>query len=93
MHYSRLASVHQRIRHWVEFAGVSLNDTCEYVDYTIVHAGRSTSIFSDNAKAEIHKRSLGIPRQINRVSLLTLFEGAAQGRTIIDKVNVVSDEV
>ena len=93
LRYSRLASVHQRIRHWVEFAGLSLKDTCEYVDHAIVRAGRPTPIFSDNAKAEIHKRSLGIPRRINRVCLLTLFEGAAQGRSIIDEANVVSDEV
>jgi len=93
LRYSRLASVHQRIHHWVEFSGLSLKDTCEYIDHAVVHAGRPTPIFSDNAKAEIHKRSLGIPRRINRVCLRTLFEGAAQGHTIIDEANVVSDEV
>ena len=93
LRYSRLASVHQRIRHWVEFSGLSLKDTCEYIDHGVVRAGRSTPIFSDNAKAEIHKRSLGIPRRINRVCLRTLFEGAAQGRTVIDDADIVSDEV
>ena len=93
LRYSRLASVHQRIRHWVEFASLSLKDTCQYVDHAVTHAGRPTPIFSDNAKAEIHKRSLGIPRRINRVCLRTLFEGAAQGRTIIDESDVLSDEV
>jgi type II secretory pathway predicted ATPase ExeA len=93
LRYSRLASVHQRIRHWVEFSGLSLKDTCEYITHAVTFAGRPTQIFSDTAMAEIHKRSLGIPRQINRVCLRTLFEGAAQGRTIIDDANVVSDEV
>jgi type II secretory pathway predicted ATPase ExeA len=93
LRYSRLASVHQRIRHWVEFSGLSLKDTCEYIDHGVVRAGRPTALFSDNAKAEIHKRSLGIPRRINRVCLRTLFEGAAQGRTIIDDADIVSDEV
>jgi len=92
LRYSRLASVHQRIRHWVEFSSLSLKDTCEYIDHAITRAGRPSPVFSDNAKAEIHKRSLGIPRRINRVCLRTLFEGAAQSRAIIDGSDVVSDE-
>jgi type II secretory pathway predicted ATPase ExeA len=93
LRYARLSSVHQRIRHWVEFSGLSLKDTCEYIDHAVALAGRPTPIFSDNAKAEIHKRSLGIPRRINRICLRTLFEGAAQQRAIIDEVNIVSDDV
>jgi len=92
LRYSRLASVHQRIRHWMEFAGLSLKDTCDYIDHAVALAGRPTAVFSDNAKAEIHKRSLGIPRRINRVCLRTLFEGAAQGRSIIDGADVLSDD-
>ena len=93
LRYTRLSSVHQRIRHWVEFSGLSLKDTCEYIDHQVALAGRPSPVFSDNAKAEIHKRSLGIPRRINRVCLRTLFEGAAQARTIIDGADVISDEV
>ena len=93
LRYTRLSSVHQRIRHWVEFSGLSLKDTCEYIDHAVARAGRPTAVFSDNAKAEIHKRSLGIPRRINRVCLRTLFEGVAQARTIIDGADVISDEV
>lgn len=93
LRYSHLASVNQRIRHWVDFSGLSLKDSCEYIDHAVTRAGRPTPIFSDDAKAEIHKRSLGIPRRINRVCLRTLFEGAVQRRTIIDGANVVSDEV
>jgi len=92
LRYARLASVHQRIRHWIEFAGLSLRDTCDYIDHAVTLAGRTAPIFSDSAKAEIHKRSLGIPRRINRVCLRTLFEGAAQGQTLIDTANVISDE-
>lgn len=93
LRYSRLASVHQRIRHWVDFSGLSLKDSCSYIDHAITIAGRPSPLFSDNAKAEIHKRSLGVPRRINRVCLRTLFEGAAQQRSIIDEADVVSDEV
>jgi general secretion pathway protein A len=93
LRYTRLSSVHQRIRHLVEFSGLSLKDTCEYIDHAVAQAGRPTAVFSDNAKAEIHKRTLGIPRRINRVCLRTLFEGAAQARAIIDGADVVSDEV
>lgn len=93
LRFSHLASVHQRIRHWVDFTPLCLKDTCGYIDHSVQRAGRPTPIFSDNAKVEIHKRSLGIPRGINRVCLRTLFEGAAQGCTVIDEANVVSDEV
>ena len=93
LRYSRLASVNQRIRHWVEFSGLSLPDTCGYIDHAVTYAGRPTALFSDSAKAEIHKRSLGIPRRINRICLRTLFEGAARNRLIIDESCVVSDEV
>ena len=92
LRYSRMASVHQRIRHWVDFADLSLVDTCNYIDHAVARAGRPTAVFSDNAKAEIHKRSLGIPRRINSICLRTLFEGAAQSRLVIDATDVVSDE-
>lgn len=92
LRYSRLASVHQRIRHWVDFSGLSLKDTCAYIDHAVARAGRPTPLFSDNAKAEIHKRSLGLPRRINRVCLRSLFEGAVQSRSIIDGADIVGDE-
>ena len=38
LRYSRLASVHQRIRHWVEFSARSLKDSCEYIDHAVAHA-------------------------------------------------------
>jgi type II secretory pathway predicted ATPase ExeA len=76
----------------VDFSSLSLRDTCEYIDHAVMRAGRPSQVFSDNANAEIHKRSLGIPRRINRVCLRTLFEGAAQARAIIDGADVVSDE-
>ena len=93
LRYSRLASVYQRIRHSVEFSGLSLKDTCHYIEHAVTQAGRTTSLFSDNAKAEVHKRSLGIPRRINRVCLRTLFEAAAHHKAIIDDGDIVSDEV
>jgi type II secretory pathway predicted ATPase ExeA len=92
LRYSRMASVHQRIRHWVDFSGLSLKDTCDYIDHAVMHAGRPQAVFTDNAKAEIHKRSLGIPRRINSICLRTLFEGAAHARLLIDAADVVSDE-
>jgi type II secretory pathway predicted ATPase ExeA len=75
-----------------DFSGLSLKDTCEYIDHAVMRAGMPSPVFSDNAKAEIHKRSLGIPRRINRICLRTLFEGAAQSKAIIDGADVVSDE-
>lgn len=92
LRYSRFEAVRQRIRLWYDFSGLSLPDTCKYIDHNLQQAGRPSPLFSDNAKSEIHKRSLGIPRRINRVCLRSLFEGAANKIQIIDEANVMSDE-
>ncbi len=93
LRYSRCTALQQRIRHWIDFSALSLTDTCNYIEHSIKLAGRNSSVFSDNAKAEIHKRSNGIPRRINRICLRTLFEGAANKCSLIDHADLIFDDV
>ena len=90
--YSRFASIQQRIRLWLEFSGMSLEETCRYIDHCVARAGRPSALFSDSAKSEIHKRSQGIPRRVNRICLRSLFDGAARKIAVIDASNLLFDE-
>jgi len=91
LRYTRFAALYQRIRLWCEFTGFSLPDTCAYIDHQLTVAGRPSPLFSDNAKAEIHRRSLGFPRRINRICIRSIFEAAARKLNIIDDGDVLYD--
>lgn len=90
--YSRFASIQQRIRLYLEFSGMGLEETCRYIDHGVARAGRPSALFSDSAKSEIHKRSQGIPRRVNRICLRSLFDGAARKIAVIDASNLLFDE-
>ncbi|RDG31175.1 MULTISPECIES: general secretion pathway protein, partial [unclassified Oceanispirochaeta] len=53
-------------------------------DHSLKIAGRNTSIFSDSARSEIHNRSEGINRQVNKICYQALISGAISKREIID---------
>lgn len=91
LRYARFAALYQRIRLWCEFAALSLPNTCAYIDHQLTCAGRPSPLFSDNAKAEIHRRSSGFPRRINRVCIRSIFEAAARKLNIIDDGDVLYD--
>lgn len=90
--YSRFASIQQRIRLWLDFSGLSLEQTCRYIDHCLAVAGRPSTLFSDSAKSEIHKRSQGIPRRVNRICLRSLFDGAARRIGVVDASNLLFDD-
>lgn len=90
--YSRFASIQQRIRLWLEFSGMSLEETCRYIDHSVTRSGRASPLFSDSAKGEIHKRSQGIPRRVNRICLRSLFDSAARKVAVVDASNLLFDE-
>ncbi len=90
--YSRFASIQPRIRLWMEFTGMGLEESCRYIDHGVQAAGRPSPLFSDSAKSEIHKRSQGVPRRVNRICLRSLFEGAARKVAVIDASNLMFDD-
>ena len=49
------------------------------------HAGRSDTLFSDDAVRAIHGHARGLPRAINRLAITALLAACAAGKTIVDE--------
>jgi type II secretory pathway predicted ATPase ExeA len=90
--YSRFEAIRQRIRLAHSLGPLSLEESCKYIDHCITIAGRTTTLFSDAAKMEIHKRSQGIPRKINGIGLRAVLQGAANSRAVLDASDLVPEE-
>ena len=82
--YSHFESLRQRIKLNVHLSGMSLEDTCGYIDHSIKITGRGNLIFSDSAKSEIYNRSEGIARQVNKICYQALVSGAINKRDLVD---------
>ena len=91
--YSRFLALSQRIRLFSHMKGLSLQETCAYIDHHTRIAGKPTSIFSDDAKSQIHSRSEGIPRKINQICYRSIVTAALNETTIIDSKNLLLDEL
>ena len=63
--YSQFPALKQRIRLFFHRQGMSLQETCVYIDYQTEITGKPTSIFADDTKGKIHHSAEGIPRRIN----------------------------
>ncbi len=48
-------------------------------------AGRSDTLFSDDAIHAIHAQARGLPRAINRLAITALLAAYAAGKTIVDE--------
>lgn len=59
-------------------------DTAEFLNTSLATAGRSSTVFDDQAVARLHELSHGIPRQINRLADLSLLAGAGAELDQID---------
>ena len=49
--------------------GMTQTETASYVSHHLKLAGRSDTLFSDDATALIHQVSRGIPRAVNNLSV------------------------
>ena len=72
---------------------MSLQETCSYIDHPTARYGRPTSIFADDAKADIHRHAGGLPRLVNTLCYRPILHAAANDISIIDSSNVVSDDL
>ncbi len=64
---------------------MDLTETCAYVKHHLGLAGRSDTLFSDDALAVIHQASRGLPRAINTLALQALVATFAQDKSIVDE--------
>ena len=91
--YSVFAAIRQRIKLDIVLKGLTLEETCAYIDHSLEICGRNSKVFSDNAKSEVYKKSEGIARRINKLCFKALILGAINKKEIIDSVDIPSEEL
>ena len=60
-------------------------ETAAYIAHHLNLAGRSDTIFSDDATALIHQVSRGLPRAVNNLAIQALIAAYATKKAIIDE--------
>ena len=75
--YATFAAVRQRIRISFHMLPMTLPETCTYIDHHTARCGRPTSIFADDAKADIHRHAGGLPRLVNALCYRSILHAAA----------------
>ena len=77
----------QRIGTWITMEGLNEEETGEYIDWHMKISGCNEEVFPLLTKKAIYRRSQGIPRMINRLTLECLNEAC------IDGVKVITEEL
>ncbi len=90
---SQFLALKQRIRLFFHMQGMSLQETCAYIDHHTKIAGKPTPIFADDAKGEVHRSSEGIPRRINLICYRSIVNAALNEISIIDSKNLCLDDL
>jgi len=91
--YSQFLSLKQRIRLFFHMQGLSLQETCAYINHQTEIAGKPTPVFADDAKAKIHHSAEGIPRRINLICYRSIVNAALNEISIIDSKNLNLDDI
>jgi type II secretory pathway predicted ATPase ExeA len=61
------------------------DETTSYIRHHLGPAGRSDTLFSDDATALIHQTSRGYPRAVNNLAIQALVAAFATNKTIVDE--------
>jgi len=91
--YSKFLALKQHIRLFFPMQGMSLRETCAYIDHQTKTAGKPTSIFADDTKEKIHHFSNGIPRSINLTCYRSIVNAALNDINIIYPNNLFLDNL
>ena len=79
-----LAALDQRISTRYTITGMSFADTSDYISHHLKFAGRSDTLFSDDAITAIHQASRGYPRAVNNLAVSSLIATYAADKAIVD---------
>ncbi len=80
-----LAALDQRIAVRYHMPGMSLEETTSYLRHHLALAGRSDTLFAEDAVALIHQTSRGYPRAVNNLALQALLAAFAANKSIVDE--------
>ena len=79
------AALDQRIALRYPMHGMTDQETASYVAHHLALAGRSDTLFSDDALALIHQVSRGLPRAVNNLAIQALVAAYASNKAIVDE--------
>ena len=79
------AALDQRIALRYTLPPMGPTDTASYLRHHLTLAGRSDTLFSDDATALIHQTSRGLPRAINNLAIQSLIAAFAADKAIVDE--------
>jgi type II secretory pathway predicted ATPase ExeA len=65
--------------------GMTDTETASYIAHHLNLAGRSDTLFSDDATALIHQVSRGLPRAVNNLAVQALVATYAGKKAIVDE--------
>ena len=82
-----MAALDQRVqlRCVIPSPAVTAAEADGYLRAHLAHAGRSDTLFSDDAVRVIHSHARGMPRAINRLATTALLAACTAGKTIADE--------
>nr|MBA3852572.1 AAA family ATPase [Chloroflexota bacterium] len=75
----------QRIAVRYAINGLNAQETASYVQHHLALAGRSDTLFSDDAIGLIYEVSRGLPRQVNNLAVGSLIAAFAAKKAIVDE--------
>ena len=79
------AALDQRIALRYAMTGMTGEETSSYVNHHLKLAGRSDTLFSDDALALIHQVSRGLPRAVNNLAIQALVAAYAGSKALVDE--------
>ena len=79
------AALDQRITLRYAMNGMTNTETASYITHHLQLAGRSDTLFSDDAVTLIHQVSRGLPRAVNNLAVQALVATYASNKTIVDE--------
>ncbi len=83
-----LAALDQRIGLRYAMPPMTGEETGNYLRHHLTLAGRSDTLFSDDATALIHQTSRGYPRAVNNIGLQALVAAFVDNKAIVDESSV-----
>jgi type II secretory pathway predicted ATPase ExeA len=79
------AALDQRIALRYALPGMDLAETADYLRHHLQIAGRSDTLFTDDAIALIHQTGRGLPRAVNNLAVQSLVAAFADSKGIVDE--------
>jgi len=80
-----LAALDQRVATRYTITGMTPDETTTYVKTHLAWAGRTDTLFSDDAITEMHQASRGYPRAVNTLALAAMLAAYTDHKAIIDR--------